>query len=166
MGEIVHSRTTVRGVFLNKITETISTLAAPVAESLGLSIWDVEFVKEGGERYLRVYIDKRDGVGIEDCEAFSRAFDKILDHEDPIDESYIFEVSSAGLERRLYRPSDFETYMGSPVTVKTFSPKDGKKEFYGTLASYNDGDITLEADGETVAFSKKELASVRLRVEF
>ncbi len=155
-----------RGVFVKKITEIITELAAPVAEQLGLSVWDVEFVKEGGERYLRVFIDKEDGVGISDCESFSRAFDPVLDEEDPIAESYIFEVSSAGLERRLYRPSDFETYMGSAVTLKTFSPKDGKKEFAGTLSGYADGDVTLDVDGESIDFTKKEIASVRLRVEF
>jgi len=141
-------------------------LAIPVAEGFGLKIWDVEFVKEGGERYLRVYIDKEGGVDINDCESFSRAFDKVLDDEDPIDESYIFEVSSAGLERRLYRQSDFEAYMGSLVTLKTFSPKDGKKEFVGNLAAYADGDVTLDIDGEAVVFTKKEVANVRLRVEF
>lgn len=166
MGERVHSRTTVRGVFLNRITETVTALAIPVAEKLGLKIWDVEFVKEGGERYLRVYIDKASGVGIDDCESFSRAFDKVLDDADPIDESYIFEVSSAGLERRLYRPSDFEAYVGSPITLKTFSPKNGKKEFLGNLKAYADGDVTVEVDGEELLFTKKEVASVRLRVEF
>ena len=167
MGDVVHSRILVRGVFLNKLTETITALATPVAESLGLEIWDVDFVKEGGERYLRVYIDREEGVSIDDCERFSRTFDKILDEADPIAESYIFEVSSAGLERRLYRPSDFERYMGSPVTLKIFSPKDGRKEFCGNLASYSDdGAITLLADGEELSFEKKEIASVRLRVEF
>ena len=166
MGAIVHSRTTVRGVFLNKVTEIVTSLAIPVAEELGLRIWDVEFVKEGGERYLRVYIDKEGGVDINDCESFSRVFDKVLDDKDPIAESYIFEVSSAGLERRLYRPSDFESYMGSAVTLKTFSPKNGKKEFWGNLAAYANGDVTLSVDGENITFAKKEIASVRLRVEF
>lgn len=151
---------------MNKITETVTALAAPVAEELGLKIWDVEFVKEGGERYLRVYIDKAEGVGIADCESFSRAFDKVLDDADPIAESYIFEVSSAGLERRLYRPSDFEAYMGSAVTLKTFSPKAGRKEFWGKLTAYADGDVTVDVDGEEITFAKKEIASVRLRVEF
>lgn len=151
---------------MNKITETITALAAPVAEKLGLEIWDVEFVKEGGEHYLRVYIDRESGVSIDDCESFSRAFDKILDDADPIETSYIFEVSSAGLERRLYRPSDFEKYMGASVTLKTFSPKNGKKEFFGNLAAYDNGNVTLSLDGEETAFEKKEIASVRLRVEF
>lgn len=151
---------------MNKITETITALAAPVAEKLGLEIWDAEFVKEGGEHYLRVYIDRESGVSIDDCESFSRAFDKILDDADPIDTSYIFEVSSAGLERRLYRPSDFEKYMGASVTLKTFSPKNGKKEFFGNLAAYDNGNVTLSLDGEETAFEKKEIASVRLRVEF
>ena len=151
---------------MNKVTEIVTSLALPVAEALGLSVWDVEFVKEGGERYLRVYIDKDGGVDINDCESFSRAFDKVLDDADPIAESYIFEVSSAGLERRLYRPSDFEKYMGSAVTLKTFSPKNGKKEFWGKLAAYDDGNVALDDDGEITEFLKKEIASVRLRVEF
>ena len=151
---------------MNKITETVTALAVPVAEKFGLEIWDVEFVKEGGEHYLRVYIDSEKGVDINDCENFSRAFDKILDEADPIDTSYIFEVSSAGLERRLYRPSDFEKYMGSAVTLKTFSPKNGKKEFLGNLSAYENGSVTLSIDGEEVFFEKKEIASVRLRVEF
>lgn len=151
---------------MNKITETVTSLAAPVAEKFGLEIWDVEFVKEGGEHYLRVYIDSEKGVTIDDCENFSRAFDKILDEADPIDTSYIFEVSSAGLERRLYRPSDFEKYMGSAVTLKTFSPKNGKKEFLGNLSAYENGNVTLSVDGEELLFEKKEIASVRLRVEF
>ena len=166
MGDIVHSRVTVRGVILKKITEIVTELALPVAEGLGLKIWDVEFVKEGGERYLRVYIDKEGGVDINDCESFSRAFDKVLDDADPIAESYIFEVSSAGLERRLYRPSDFEQYMGSSITLKTFSPKNGKKEFWGNLAGYENGDVTVATDEGDVTFIKKEIASVRLRVEF
>lgn len=151
---------------MNKITETITSLASPVAEKLGLEIWDVEFVKEGGEHYLRVYIDREGGVSIDDCESFSRAFDKILDDADPIDTSYIFEVSSAGLERRLYRPSDFEKYMGASVTLKTFSPKMGKKEFFGNLRGYDNGNVTLSQSGEETVFEKKEIASVRLRVEF
>ncbi len=162
----VHSLITVRGVFLSRITDDVGKIVAPVAEKLGLRIWDIEFIKEGGERYLRVFIDKAGGVSIEDCEAFSRAMDKLLDEADPIDESYIFEVSSAGLERRLSRPSDFEEYMGSAVTLKTFSPRDGKKEFWGNLTSYEDGDVTIDIDGEPARFEKKEIASVRLRVEF
>ncbi len=151
---------------MNKITDVVTKLALPVAEGLGLEIWDVDYVKEGGERYLRVYIDKEGGVSINDCESFSRAFDKILDDADPIPDSYIFEVSSAGLERRLSRPSDFERYMGSPITLKTFSPKNGKKEFEGNLSSYADGNVTLSIDDEDILFEKKEIASVRLRVEF
>lgn len=166
MGEIVHSRIGVRGVFLNRISDVITELAIPVAKELGLSIWDVEFVKEGGERYLRVYIDKENGVSIDDCEKFSRAFDVVLDEADPIAESYIFEVSSAGLERRLYRPSDFEAYMGSAVTLKTFAVRDGKKEFLGNLSGYNDGDVTIDIEGKSETFTKKEIATVRLRVEF
>lgn len=151
---------------MNKLCDTVFKLALPVAEKIGLEIWDVEFVKEGGEHYLRVFIDKEGGVSIDDCEAFSRAFDKILDEEDPVDSSYIFEVSSAGLERRLTCDFHFKRYMGSAVVLKTFAPRNGKKEFEGVLSGYDGGDVTLSLDGAEETFEKKEIAAVRLRIEF
>ncbi len=141
-------------------------IAEPIAKEQGIRIWDIEFIKEGGEHYLRVFIDKEGGVAIEDCEAFSRVMDKRLDEEDPIAESYIFEVSSAGLERRLREEADFAEYNGSLVTLKTYSPKNGKKEFVGNLRGYEKGDVILDIDGTEERFLKKEVASVRLRVEF
>ena len=151
---------------MSKLTDAVLALAEPVAAQQGCEIWDVEYVKEAGSRYLRVYIDKPDGVSIQDCEDFSRALDPILDEADPIPDSYIFEVSSAGAERQLKRPSDFQQFMGSPVLVKTYQPKDGRKEFAGTLAGYEDGAVLLDMGGETLRFEKNETALVRLRVEF
>ena len=151
---------------MSKLTDAVLALAEPVAAQQGCEIWDVEYVKEAGSRYLRVYIDKPDGVSIQDCEDFSRALDPILDEADPIPDSYIFEVSSAGAERQLKRPSDFQQFMGSPVLVKTYQPKDGRKEFAGTLAGYEGGAVLLDMGGETLRFEKNETALVRLRVEF
>ena len=151
---------------MQKVCEVVSKLAEPVAAANGCSIWDVEFVREGGQQYLRLIIDKDGGVSIDDCEAVSRAMDPILDKEDPVPGSYIFEVSSAGAERSLKRPSDFEAYMGSLVCVKTFAPIDGSKEFIGHLASYANGDVTINMDGDERTFAKKDIAIVRLRVEF
>ena len=108
-----------------KVTDVVAQLAAPVVEQAGCSLWDVEYVKEAGEWFLRVYIDKEGGVSIDDCEAVSRAVDPVLDEKDPIPESYRFEVCSAGLERQLKRPSDFERYLGEPVLVKLYRPRDG-----------------------------------------
>ena len=149
-----------------KVTELVAGFAKPIVEAQGCSLWDVEYVREGAERILRVYIDKEGGVDISDCEAISRAIDPILDEKDPIAESYTFEVSSAGLERPLKRPSDFAQFMGAAVTVKLYRPRNGLKEIPGILQGYEDGKVTVEAGKETITFEKSEVALVRLRVEF
>ena len=149
-----------------KITEQVEAFAKPVVEQHGCSLWDVEYVREGSERFLRLYIEKEGGVDITDCEAISRAVDPILDEKDPIQESYHFEVCSAGLERALKRPSDFERFMGSAITVKLYRPYNGLKEIPGVLRGYEDGRVTVECGKETVTFEKSQVALVRLRVEF
>ena len=149
-----------------KVTELVAKLAQPVVEEKGCELWDVEYVREGSERFLRIYLDKEGGVDINDCEAVSRAMDPILDEADPIPESYHFEVCSAGLERALKRPGDFARFMGSPITVKLYRPRNGLKEIPGVLRGYEEGRVTLEAGKETITFEKSELALVRLRVEF
>ena len=149
-----------------KITDQVWEFAEPLVQACGCSLWDVEYVREGGEWFLRLYIDKDGGVDIDDCEAVSRAVDPVLDEKDPIPESYRFEVCSAGLERVLKRPSDFERFLGEPVLVKLYRPTDGRKEFPGVLKGYKDGDITISAGGQEITFEKAEVALVRLRVEF
>ena len=149
-----------------KVTELVTSFAQPIVENLGCRLWDVEYVREGSERFLRLYIDKDGGVDIDDCEKVHRAVDPILDEKDPIAESYHFEVCSAGLERALKRPGDFAQFMGSPVTVKLYRPRNGLKEIPGILRGYEDGRITVEAGNETFTFEKSEVALVRLRVEF
>ena len=151
---------------MEKVTDLTARLAAPIVEEQGCSLWDVEYVKEAGTWYLRVLIDKEGGVDILDCENISRALSDLLDEADPIESSYVFEVGSAGLERQLKRPGDFAQFIGSPVLVKTYQPKDGRKEFAGTLAGYDNGAVLLDMGGETVRFEKNETALVRLRVEF
>ena len=149
-----------------KVTDLVTEFAQPVVESFGCSLWDVEYVREGSERFLRLYIDKTGGVDIADCETIHRAVDPVLDEKDPIAESYHFEVCSAGLERALKRPSDFEQFMGSPILVKLYRPRNGLKELPGILRGYEDGCVTVEAGKETITFQKSEVALVRLRVEF
>ena len=153
---------------MSKITDLVTDLARPVVEANGCSLWDVEYIKEAGSWYLRLYIDKEGGVSIDDCEAVSRGVDPLLDEANPIQDAYTFEVSSAGAERALKRPSDFQQFMGSPVTVKTYQARNGRKEFAGTLAGYDEatGDVTVTVGKETLVFPRSETALVRLRVAF
>ncbi len=149
-----------------KVTDIVTGFAQPIVEAHGCQLWDVEYVREGSERFLRLYIDKDGGVDITDCEAISRAVDPVLDEKDPIAESYHFEVCSAGLERALKRPGDFQRFMGSNITVKLYRPRNGLKEIPCILRGFDDGKVTVEAGKETITFEKSEVALVRLRVEF
>ncbi len=149
-----------------KVTQLVEEFAKPIVESTGCSLWDVEYVREGSERFLRVYIDKDGGVDVADCEKIHRLIDPILDEKDPIAESYFFEVCSTGLERALKRPEDFAKFMGSPVLVKLYRPRNGLKEIPGVLQDYADGKVTIQAGKENITFEKSEVALVRLRVEF
>lgn len=152
---------------MKKVMEIVAELARPVVEEHGCTLWDVEYVREAGQWYLRLLIDKQGGVDILDCEAISRKVSDLLDEADPIESSYVFEVGSAGLERQLKRPGDFQQFMGSPVLVKTYQPKDGRKEFAGKLAGYDNGAVLLDmGTAEPVRLEKNEVALVRLRVEF
>ena len=152
---------------MNKIVQRVHELALPLAERLGLELWDVEYVKEAGQWYLRVYIDRAEGgVSLDDCEAFSKAFDPVLDAEDPIEGGYIFEVSSAGAERVLKRPQDFVRFLGSFVEVKLYKAVDGAKLYTGTLAAYADGDVTIGiGDTKEMTFPAAAVAQVRLRIQ-
>lgn len=150
---------------MNRIAERVRELALPVAAELGLELWDVEYLREAGQWYLRVYIDKLEGyVGIDDCERFSRALDPILDEADPIAGSYTFEVSSAGAERELKRPGDFQRFLGALVEVRLYQAKDGQKSYVGTLSAYDDGAVTIETPAYTRRFGASEVAQVRLRL--
>ena len=140
-------------------------LAKPAAEELGLSLWDVRFLKEGAGWYLRVFIDREDGdVSIDDCVALSRRLDTLLDEADPISQSYCLEVSSPGMERELTRPEHFTLCEGWPVVVRLIRPlEDGSREAAGILNGYEDGRITITTeDGATRSFLKKETSAVRL----
>lgn len=151
---------------MSKITDLTAELARPVVEACGCTLWDVEYIKEAGSWYLRLYIDKEDGVSINDCEAVSRGVDPLLDEADPIQDPYTFEVSSAGADRPLKKPEHFEAFMGAEVDVKFYKAVNGQKNCTGILAGYEDGNVTLELEGETVTFDKKDIAFVRLHVSF
>ena len=149
-----------------KVTELVTKLALPLVEEAGCELWDVEYVREAGIWYLRIYIDKAGGVDILDCENVSRKLSDLLDEVDPIEGSYTLEVSSAGTERPLKRPSDYERFLGSPVTVKLYQAREGRKEFAGVLAGYENGNVTVTVGDTDMTFIKSEVALCRLRVEF
>ena len=151
---------------MSRLTDRVAAIAAPIVEAEGCSLWDVEYVKEAGTRFLRVFIDREGGVSIEDCERISRRLDPILDEEDPIPESYVFEVGSAGADRELKRPRDFEQFMGSEVEVRLYRPVDGSKQYVGTLKAYEDGTVTLMQGEKVLQFEKDQVAQVRLYVSF
>ena len=151
---------------MSKIVDAVTTFATPAVEKHGCTLWDVEYVKEAGGNFLRVYIDREDGVSIGHCEAISRELDPILDeHDDLIPGSYTFEVSSAGAERRLRRPSDFERFIGSLVEVKLYKSRNGQKTYLGNLMSYTGGTVEIDVSGKSESFEKSEIAGVRLRIQ-
>ena len=148
-------------------------ILSPIAEQFGVEIYDVEYVKEGSDWYLRAYIDKPEGVNINDCENVSRALSDVLDAEDFIPDAYILEVSSPGLGRALKKDKHLEKSLGAEVEIKTYKPIDGQKEFAGILKAYDADTITI-GDGEgdakddniTHVFKRTEIALIRLALDF
>ena len=149
---------------MSKITDKVFELSKPVVEEAGCTLWDVEYVREAGTWFLRVYIDKEGGVSISDCETISRILDPMLDEADPIPDSYVFEVGSAGAERELKRPSDFQQFMGKEVELRLYQPVNGQKAFVGSLEGYEDGNVTLLVGSKTMSFTKSQTALVKLHV--
>ncbi|MPL99466.1 Ribosome maturation factor RimP [bioreactor metagenome] len=147
---------------MSKVIEKTAALAASIAQANGCTLWDVEYVKEAGVWFLRVYIDKEGGVSIHDCEAVSRPLSDALDEADPIEGSYTLEVSSAGIDRTLKKPEHFSAFLGSLVDVKFYKTIEGKKELSGKLEAYDNGDITVGG----AALKKQDVAQVRLHVDF
>lgn len=145
-------------------------LLKPIAEANGVEIYDVEYVKEGSEWYLRCYIDKEEGVNINDCEAVSRALSDELDKVDFIEDAYILEVSSPGLGRQLKKDKHFQRSLLSEVDVKCYKPVNGSKDFTGILKAFDENTLTLEMDSgkekEDVIFNRKDIATVKLTLDF
>ncbi|MCR5451205.1 MAG: ribosome maturation factor RimP [Lachnospiraceae bacterium] len=140
-------------------------LVMPILDELKLSLWDVEFVKEGKTFYLRIYIDKEGGVNIEECENVSRRMNELLDEYDYISEEYIFEVSSPGLTRPLVRERDFINSIGRLVEIHTYKAISGSKEFVGKLLEGDPKKVTIDCEGEILTFTKEEMSSIRLSFE-
>lgn len=142
-------------------------ILAPIVAKHGFELWDVEYVKEGSTWYLRAYIDKPEGIMVDDCEVVSRELSAILDEQDYIEGTYILEVSSPGLGRTLKKDRDFERSIGEEVEVRTYRTIDKQKEFIGILKDFNKDTITIEYEDETrKTFEKSEIALVRLTFDF
>ena len=150
----------------SKTEQLVFELVEPICEQKGLSVWDIEFLKEGKNNVLRVYIDKEDGISIDDCEAVSVALSAELDEKDPIPSAYSLEVSSAGLDRQLKRPSDFLRYIGHQVDVKLYGPIDGVKDFTAELVDFKDETVFLNYEGKAMEIPFAKAASIRLAVIF
>ena len=141
-------------------------LILPILERMQFELVDVEYVKEAGNWYLRGYIDKPGGITVNDCEAVSRAFSDKLDENDFIEDSYIMEISSPGLDRPLKKEKDFARSMGKLVEIRTYRPIEKQKEFCGILNAYDESSVTIDEDGQLRTFDKKDIALIRLAIEF
>ncbi|MBE5867749.1 MAG: ribosome maturation factor RimP [Lachnospiraceae bacterium] len=142
------------------------SLLVPIAQQNGVEIYDVEYVKEGSDWYLRAYIDKPDGVNIQDCENVSRALSDALDKEDFIEEAYVLEVSSPGLGRTLKKDKHLEKSIGQEVEVKLYKPLNGVKEFTGVLEGFDQEQIRISDQGQERSLERKEIALIRLTIDF
>lgn len=145
----------------SSVAETVRRLAEPIAEELGCWLWDVEFVKEGARRVLRITIDSEEGVNIEDCEKLHRAIDPVLDEADPIEEQYYLEVSSPGLERELKNDDHIFACEGWDVEVRLYAPLNGSKLYRGTLLPLaENGDVRIDASGTEMTFPRQSVAKL------
>lgn len=153
---------------MGKIEDAIWTMAEPLVLENDMELIDVEYVKEGAEWYLRLFLDKEgdEGIDLDDCELISRKFSDILEEKDPITQAYRLEVSSPGIERPLKRTKDFQRFQGEKVQVKTFSEVEGKKQFIGILQETTEETVTLDVDGTTIAIPRKQIGKANLVWEF
>ncbi len=150
----------------NKIEAQVFGFLKPIAAEMNVEIWDVEFKKEGPNHVLRIYLDKEDGISLDDCEKVSRALEAVLDEEDPIPQAYLLEVSSAGLDRAIKYENHFKKCMGKNVDVKLFAPVDGTKEFTATLSGFDGTTVTFDINGEAKSLPLDKISSIRLSIEF
>ncbi|MGM9977642.1 MAG: ribosome maturation factor RimP [Clostridium sp.] len=149
----------------NALIEKIETLVKPIADELNYEVYHIEFVKENNEFYLRIYIDKEEGISITDCEALSRRVSDVLDVEDPIDKAYYLEVSSPGLNRRLFTDEHFKKFVGREVLVKLNGNIEGKKNIKGLLKEVSEENIIVEDDEKAITIPKSKIKAANLEGE-
>ncbi|MDD6332331.1 MAG: ribosome maturation factor RimP [Clostridium sp.] len=149
-----------------EVESRCEALVQPILDEHQFELWDLEYVKEGANYYLRVYADKPGGITIDDCVTISRALEEKLDAEDFIEEAYILEVSSPGLGRPLKRDRDFEKSLGQDVELKLYKAQDGQKEYTGCLQAYTKDTVTLEIEERECVFQRSDIALIRLAIDF
>lgn len=148
---------------MSKVTDLVTALILPVIGQMGVELWDVEFVRIGGEQYLRILIDSENGIFVDQCEAVSKAVDPLLDQSDIIDTAYLLEVASAGIERTLKKPEHFIRYVGSLIELRLFKAVDGQKRFVGILESYEESALTLKTTDATLTFPLDNISKASLK---
>lgn len=150
----------------NNVARTVAKLVTPLVDDCGIELVEVKYVKEGGRWFLRVFIDKPGGIGLQDCELVARCIDPVLDTHDPVPHAYTLEVSSPGVDRPLNKLADFQRFSGERVSLSTFVPVDGKRRFTGILGPASDHSVTLDVDGKEVVIPMEQVASARLEFQF
>ncbi len=149
------------------IAERVEALVTPCITELGYRVWDVEYVKEGAEWYLRITLDSDNGIDIDDCEKVSRAINPIIDEADPIEDFYYLEVSSPGLERVLRKPEHFAASIGEEIEIRLFAPDENKKKAYsGTLVAYTEEELTVDVAGEILKMPNGKISKVQTVFDF
>lgn len=150
----------------DQIEKLVTEISEELVEDMGLELVDVEYVKEGTSMFLRVYLDKEGGIGIDDCQEFSKKLNPILDEKDPVSSNYFLEVSSPGLDRPLKKDKDFKRSLGKDVEIGTYAPIDGRKSFIGELISYDDDLVTIMEEGKEITINKKDISKINLAIVF
>ena len=150
----------------SKIEQAVWDLAAPITEKEGCFLYDVEYLKEGGIWFLRVYADKEGGISLDECEVISRALSEELDKKDPIDRNYYLEVSSPGIERKLKTKEHFDRYLGEMIDVGLYKAVAGSKQLTGKLIAFDGQDITVDVNGEELTIPQKDTTVVHIHFEF
>ena len=150
----------------SRVVSAVEEMATPVLDGMGIELVDIVYIKEGGGWFLRIFIDKPGGVGLEDCRRVSEQIDPLLDQHNPIPHSYTLEVSSPGLERPLKKPAHYERFTGGKIRLHTFFPVEGRRKFKGVLVASDNHSVTLETEDGRVVIPMEQVASARLAAEF
>ena len=149
------------------IVGTVTDIVAPVAEEMGIILWDVEYVKEGAKKILRITIDSEEGIDINICEKFHRTIDPLLDEADPIEDAYYLECTSPGIEREIKTDAHISMCLGEKVEIKLYAPKNGSKSFVGILSGlYEEGRVLIDINGERTTFERKEISKMHTVFDF